>query len=168
MTWRCSVVGCIEPASSSRRVALHDLVAGGELRPACATHACPVSRRLGPGCTCNALVIQDPPPMHPADLAEAIVRGDRRKPEYWLHTSAMRAGLAAEEVGVLRQLVDRGPVHYSDMLFRSPLSVVLQLGLAVRIVKAGRDGYVAATIAGLDVFRSRPGTPWAPRDGARA
>lgn len=68
------------------------------------------------------------------------------------------------QLDTLIGLVERGPLWDGDVPSKSGRDDLIDMGLAVRVVAKGADGYTAATYKGRDAYKSMFPGPDGPSD----
>lgn len=67
------------------------------------------------------------------------------------------SALTGAQIDTLIGLVERGPLYDGDVPSKSGRDQLIAMGLAMRVVAKGEDGYTAATYAGRDAYKQRYG-----------
>lgn len=62
--------------------------------------------------------------------------------------------LGAGELDTLVALIERGPLWDGDVPSKRGRDALIEMGLAVRVVVGGEDGWQAATYTGRDVYKA--------------
>lgn len=65
--------------------------------------------------------------------------------------------MTGAEIDTLIALVENGPLWDGEVPSKSGRDILIQKGLAVRVVVQLQDGYTAATCAGRDAYKDRYG-----------
>lgn len=71
---------------------------------------------------------------------------------------AKRLGMTGAEIDCLVALVERGPLWDGDVPSKRGRDALIEQGLAIRVIVAGKDGYTAATYMGSDAYKRHFGT----------
>lgn len=61
--------------------------------------------------------------------------------------------MTGAEIDCLVGLVERGPLWDGDVPSKRGRDDLIEKGLAIRVIVAGRDGYTAATYEGRDAYK---------------